>query len=69
MWPEMRLGRGSEGGSGSLVSSVLAQSLIIEHSVLQGSVICAEERLTIQIHKQEGTRTVATGKIIKGHIK
>ena len=31
------------------------------------SGVSNEERLTIQIHKQEGTRTVAAGKIIKGH--
>ena len=69
VWPGMRLGSAPGAAPGLLVSSVLIQSLVTEHWVLLYKVICTEERLTIQIHKQEGTRTVAAGKIIKGHIK
>ena len=58
-----------EGLRGRLwVSGLLSPASVSDHRTL-GVTRLTEERLTIQIHKQEGTRTVATGKIIKGHIK
>ena len=67
VWPGMRLGSAPGAAPGLLSSDTVSDHRTLCFTIYK--VICTEERLTIQIHKQEGTRTIAAGKIIKGHIK